>query len=212
MIRVLIADDHPAFRSGLAAFLDAEPDVEIIGEAKNGAEALQFAVKNRPDVLVLDLEMPGLSGIEVTERIRDQAPDVNVLILSAYEDQDYIFGVLDHGAAGYLTKQEPLDVTLDAIRGVAKGETGWLSRRISALFVGARRQAPDRDRLLGDLSTREQEVLAELAHGRSNAEIADRLFVSTSTIKKHMNSVFEKLGLRTRAQAVAWMWRHGLVE
>ncbi|MEM1116198.1 MAG: response regulator transcription factor [Bacteroidota bacterium] len=212
MIRVLVADDHPAFRTGLASFLAAEAGCEVVGEAADGPEALRLALETRPDVLILDLDMPGLSGIEVTERVREEAPEVNVLILSAYEDEDYIFGVLDHGAAGYLTKQEPLDVTLDAVQGVARGETGWLSRRIAALFVGARRSADDRSPLLDALSPREQEVLAELAHGRSNAEIADRLFVSTSTVKKHVNSVFEKLGLRTRAQAVAWMWRHGLVE
>ncbi|MEM1053911.1 MAG: response regulator transcription factor [Bacteroidota bacterium] len=212
MIRVLIADDHPAFRSGLASFLAGEADVEVVGEAGDGIEALRLAGALAPDVLVLDLEMPGLSGIEVAERVRERSPEVCVLILSAYEDEDYIFGVLDHGAAGYLTKQEPLDATLDAIRGVARGETGWLSRRIAALFVGARQQAPDRERLLADLSTREREVLAELSHGRSNAEIADRLFVSTSTVKKHVNSIFEKLGLRTRAQAVAWMWRNGLAQ
>lgn len=212
MIRVLIADDHPAFRSGLASFLAAEPDCEVVGEASDGPDALRKTLALRPDVLVLDLEMPGLSGIEVTERVREAAPEVNVLILSAYEDRDYLFGVLDHGAAGYLTKQEPLDMTLDAVRGVARGETGWLSRRITALFVGARRHAPDRADRLAPLSPREQEVLAALAHGRSNAEIADLLYVSTSTVKKHVNSIFEKLGLQTRAQAVAWMWRHGLVE
>ena len=213
MIRVLIADDHPAFRTGLASFLATQPDCHVVGEAADGPEAHRMAVALRPDVLVLDLEMPGLTGIEVTEKVRVEAPEVCVLILSAYEDEDYIFGVLDHGAAGYLTKQEPLDATLEAIRGVARGETGWLSRRIAALFVGARQQAPapDRQHLLADLSAREQEVLRELMWGLSNAEIADRLFVSTSTVKKHINSIFEKLGLRTRAQAVAWMWRNGLV-
>ncbi|MEL6617039.1 MAG: response regulator transcription factor, partial [Bacteroidota bacterium] len=150
MIRVLIADDHPAFRQGLASFLAGEPDVDVVGQAKDGREALALARDLRPDVLVLDLEMPGFTGIQVTETLRSDAPEVCVLILSAYEDEDYIFGVLDHGAAGYLTKQEPLDATLDAIRGVAEGETGWLSRRIAALFVGARQQAPDRQRLLGD--------------------------------------------------------------
>lgn len=212
MIRVLIADDHPAFRSGLASFLAGEPDVDVVGEARDGHEALRLAQDLTPDVLVLDLEMPGLTGIQVTEKLREVAPEVCVLILSAYDDEDYIFGVLDHGAAGYLTKQEPLDMTLDAIRGVARGETGWLSRRIAALFVGSRHGAPDRERLLGPLSTREREVLAELSHGRTNAEIADRLFVSTSTVKKHVNSIFEKLGLKTRAQAVAWMWRNGLAQ
>ncbi|MEM6328062.1 MAG: response regulator transcription factor [Bacteroidota bacterium] len=213
MIRVLIADDHPAFRSGLASFLAGEPDVEVVGEAGDGREALRLAERLQPDVLVLDLEMPELTGIEVTERLRESAPEVCVLILSAYEYEDYIFGVLDHGASGYLTKQEPLDATLGAIRGVARGETGWLSRRIAALFVGSRHpSSTGRDDLLAPLSTREREVLAELSHGRSNAEIADRLFVSTSTVKKHVNSIFEKLGLRTRAQAVAWMWRNGLAE
>ena len=210
-LRLVLADDHPAFCAGVQAYLAAEPDLVVVGTAQDGHEALRLARALRPDVLLLDLEMPGLTGIEVTEQLVEADPDVQVLILSAYEDADYIFGVLQRGAAGYLTKQEPMEVIVEAIRGVAGGETGWLSGRIERLVAEGRmirRRTPD---VYETLSPRERETFALLAHGLTNDEIADRLFVSPSTTKKHVVAVYDKLNVRTRAQAVAWAWKNGTV-
>lgn len=212
-VRIILADDHPAFREGVASRLGREPDFLVVGEAANGDGALQLVHAQDPDVLILDLEMPGLNGVEVTRRLFAEQSRTQVLVLSAYEDDDYIFAVLDSGAAGYLTKQESLSTIVEAVRGIAHGESGWLSRRIAALFMkGNRAGSRVREDLLRDLSDREREVLQRIAAGDSNQEIASRLFISESTVKKHANSIYEKLGLSTRAQAIAWAWRKGLVD
>ena len=209
-IRVVLADDHPVFLSGLSAYLRDQPDIELVGTATEGRSALSLTRSERPDVLVLDLEMPEMTGMEVSQAL--QGEPAQVLILSAYQDEDYIFGVLERGAAGYLTKQEPLGTILDAVRGVAGGETHWLSRRIADLVLRGRWRRRREPHLLDPLSQREREVAVEMARGRSNPEIADRLFISLSTVKKHVNAVYGKLGLPTRPRVVAWMWEHGLVE
>ncbi|MEL6773068.1 MAG: response regulator transcription factor [Bacteroidota bacterium] len=209
-IRVVLADDHPVFLNGLATFLREQDDLVLAGTATDGRAALDLTRRERPDVLVLDLEMPEMTGIAVAEALQGEA--TQVLILSAYQDQDYIFGALEHGAAGYLIKREPLSTILDAIRGVAGGETGWLSRRIADLVRRGRWRRRSEPHLLAPLSPREREVAVEVARGRSNAEIAEALFISLSTVKKHVNAVFEKLDLPTRPRVVAWMWEHGLVE
>ncbi|MEM1115738.1 MAG: response regulator transcription factor [Bacteroidota bacterium] len=209
-IRVALADDHPVFLAGLSAYLADQPDVALVGTAADGRAALDLARRERPDVLVLDLEMPELTGMAVAEALATEP--VEVLILSAYQDQDYIFGALERGAAGYLTKQEPLGTILDAVRGVAGGETGWLSSRIADLVRRGRWRRRSEPHRLDPLSPREREVAVEIARGLSNPEIADRLFISLSTVKKHVNAVFEKLDLPTRPRVVAWMWEHGLVE
>ena len=212
-LRLLLADDHPAFRVGVQAYLSAEPDIEIVGVAEDGPSALSLALRLRPDVLLLDLEMPGLTGVQVTERLLETAPKVQVLILSAYESADYIFGVLQRGAAGYLTKQEPMGAIVEAVRGVAGGHTGWLSARIERLVAEGRLQSHRaRPAAYDELSPRERETFALLAHGLTNEEIADRLFVTPSTTKKHVVSIYDKLGVRTRAEAVAWAWKNNVAD
>lgn len=211
-IRVLIADDHPAFSSGLRSYLDRDDRFTVLGEAADGHRALAEARRLQPDVLVLDLDMPGLNGLEVTQQLSGSDPEIRILILSAYEDDAYVFGVLEHGASGYLTKQESLGTIVDAICGVAKGETGWLSRKIAALLVGQRTRSAASDELFESLSEREREVLRLVAHGHGNHEIGERLFIAESTVKKHLTSTFEKLDVTTRTQAAVWMWTHGLVE
>jgi DNA-binding NarL/FixJ family response regulator len=212
-IRIVLADDHPAFRDGVAGRLNRESDMQVVGEASNGEEAIQLVREQDPDVLLLDLEMPGIGGVEVTRRLFQEQVRTQVLILSAYEDEDYIFSVLDSGAAGYLTKQESMAAIVEAVRGVALGESGWLSRRIAALFVKTSRSG---NRLktdaLHDLSERERDVLHHIATGESNYVIAEKLFISESTVKKHAGSIYEKLNLATRAQTIAWAWRNGVVE
>lgn len=184
--------------------------LDIVGEASDGVEALNKCLRLQPDVVVLDLDMPKMPGLKVTDQLRKALPDTVVLILSAYEDRDLIFGVLDRGAAGYLVKHESLFSIAEAIKGVAQGQTGWLSRRIAQLFVGSS-AASNKPDPLADLSEREREVARCVAEGLSNREIADRLFVAESTVKKHVNSIFEKLGMQSRNQLIAWMWKNGLM-
>ena len=212
-IRLLIADDHPAFRWGVRTGMEQQPDFTVVGEAQTGQAALDLALTLQPDVLLLDLELPDLSGVEITQRLQAAGSPVRVLILSAHLDETHIFTVLENGAAGYLTKQEPLATIAEAVRGVAQGETGWLSRQIAALFVrGHRVRVAHEEGPMERMSAREQEVLRLLAHGLSNRHIGEELFISESTVKKHVNHIFEKISVRTRAQAVAWVWRNGLVE
>ena len=209
-IRLVLADDHPAFLDGLAGFLGRQPGIEVLDTAADGRAALGLTRRLEPDVLVLDLEMPEMTGVEVAREL--EGFPTQVLILSAYQDEDYIFGVLERGAAGYLTKQEPLQAILDAVRGVAGGETGWLSGRIADLVRRGRLRRRSETHLLDVLSPREREVVLEMAQGHTNAEIGDRLFISPSTVKRHTNAIYDKLGLPTRPRVVAWMWEHGLVE
>lgn len=212
-IRIVLADDHPAFREGVAGRLNREPDMQVVGEASNGEGALQLVRVEDPDVLVLDLEMPGINGVEVTRRLFQDEARTQVLVLSAYEDEDYIFSVLDSGAAGYLTKQEPLVTIVEAVRAISKGESGWLSHRIAALFVKTTRLGNvAKNDLLRDLSEREREVLQHIAAGESNTVIGDKLFISESTVKKHANSIYDKIDVATRAQTIAWAWRNGVVD
>lgn len=212
-IRIVLADDHPAFREGVAARLNREPGMQVVGEASNGDDALRLVHELDPDVLVLDLDMPGMNGVVVTNHLFQEQARTQVLILSAYEDEDYIFSVLDSGAAGYLSKQEPMAAIIEAICGIAEGESGWLSRRIAALFVKSNRaELRSKYDLLRNLSERECEVLQHIAVGESNTVIADKLFISESTVKKHANNIYEKLEMPTRAQTIAWAWRNGVVE
>lgn len=208
-VRVVLADDHPAFRDGVSRRLTREPGINVVAEAATGDAVLQLVQAHSPDVVILDLEMPGMSGVEVTQALAAEGHASQVLILSAYEDEDVVAAVIDAGAAGYLSKKEPLATVVEAVRGVASGQSGWLSRRIAAIYMG--RRGSNRD-LLADLSEREREVAQRMAHGDSNAEIGERLFISESTVKKHANNIFEKLGLSTRAQVIAWMWKNGVVE
>ena len=209
-VRVVLADDHPAFLDGLASFLRRQPGVEVLGTAADGRAALERTRALAPDVLVLDLEMPQMTGVDVAEALQD-AP-THVLILSAYQDEDYIFGVLERGAAGYLTKQEPLQTIHEAVLGIAGGETGWLSGRIADLVRRGRWRRRREPHLLAPLSPREREVVVEMARGHSNPEIGERLFISPSTVKRHTNAIYEKLDLPSRPRVVAWMWEHGLVQ
>ena len=210
-IRILLADDHPAFRDGVRDRLAQEADMEIVGESGNGVDTLNLARTLRPDVLLLDIDLPELSGVEISKRLAEEKSPVRVLILSAYESEDFIFRVIDQGAAGYLGKHEPLHVIVEAVRGVGRGEEGWLSRRIATLLM--HRDRPEHSSSdMALFTVREQEVLQLLARGHPNAEVASRLFISESTVKKHVNALYEKTGKHSRAAIVAWAWQSGLVE
>ena len=204
MIRVLVADDHPVVRSGIVALLHTAPDVEVVGEASTGLEAVDLAVALTPDVVLMDLRMPGLDGDEATARILAAAPEVRVLILTTYETDDSILTAIEAGASGYLLKAAPQEEIIAGVRAVARGEVA-LAPRIAALLVQrVKTPAPA-------LSPRETQVLRLVAAGKSNPTIAAELFVGEATVKTHLLHVFEKLDVSDRTRAVTRAMELGLL-
>ncbi len=208
-IRIVLADDHPVVRRGIRSMLEKASDLLVVGEAGDGDEALRLVDHLAPDVLLLDMEMPGKTGLEVARRLLADGSPVHVLALSAHDDEQYIFGLLDHGAAGYLTKDEAPSTIVEAVRGVARGEKGWISRRVANKLVRRKRRALEA--ATSALSDREREVLRLMGRGYNNTRIAETLFISEGTVKNHVTHIYDKLNLRTRAEAVAWAWQHGLI-
>ena len=199
-IRVLVADDQAIVRDGLATVLSLLPDVEVVGQAADGDEACRLVAELEPDVVLMDLRMPVLDGVEATRRITADFPAVSILVLTTFADDASILGALRAGARGYLTKDASRAEMASAVRAVAQGQTTLAphisDRLISGLAGG--------DRLSSfGLTPREREVLELLAKGLNNTEIAARLFVSVATVKSHINAIFPKLGVRDRAQAIA---------
>jgi DNA-binding NarL/FixJ family response regulator len=207
-IRVVLADDHPVVRTGIRNLLSKSPDIEVVGEASNGTEALQLCADLKPNVLLLDMEMPGLKGVEVAQRMRGTNTGVSILALSAYDDKQYILELLESGAAGYLTKEEAPETIIDAIRGVAQGEQGWVSRRVAAqMSVWMREEEPEGNRL----THRELEVLKLVVDGKTNQGIGLNLGISEKTVEKYLEAVFAKLGVTSRVEAAVYAVREGLV-
>ncbi|QNK81939.1 response regulator transcription factor [Nakamurella sp. PAMC28650] len=217
MIRVLIADDQALVRAGLAALLGSEPDIEVVGIASDGTEALALARTLRPDVACLDIRMPGMDGIEVARALSgtDTDPPIPVLMLTTFDLDDYVFGALEAGAAGFLLKDADPDVIIRAVRQVAAGNGTLdqaLTRRVLREFVDRRRLQPVTGaRADGLLTAREREVLLLLAEGMSNEEIAAALVVEVSTVKSHLARMLPKLGVRSRLQAVVWAYQNRIV-
>ena len=209
-IRVLLVDDHPVVRGGIRTMLEASDGIEVVGEASNGQEALDLVHELQPDVMLLDMEMPVKPGLEVARTLAEEKAAVRIIALSAYDDDEYIFGLLDTGASGYLTKDEAPYIIVEAVKGVAQGEDGWISRRVADKMVRRRRNALERQS--ADLSAREWEVLKLVGKGMTNPEISETIFISEGTVKNHVSHIYEKLGFRTRAEAVAWAWEHGLMK
>ncbi len=207
-IRVLLADDHPVVRTGIRNLLSKSADIEVVGEASNGAEALQLVEELTPDVLLLDMEMPGLKGVEVAQRLHTNDTNVKILALSAYDDKQYILELLESGAAGYLTKEEAPETIIDAIRGVSQGEQGWVSRRVAAqMSVWMRDDENESNRL----THRELEVLRLVVEGKTNQGIGLNLGISEKTVEKYLEAVFAKLGVTSRVEAAVYAVREGLV-
>ncbi len=207
-IHIVLADDHPVVRSGIRALIGQAPDLVVVGEADSGVEALRLVEEYAPDVLLLDMEMPGITGIEVARHLHEVGSRVRVLGLSAYDDEQYIFALLESRAAGYLTKDEAEEQIVDAVRGVARGDEGWFSRRVMAKVARLRTARMDTP---GPLSEREQQVLQLVARGDKNEQIAEVLRITDKTVKNHITNIFRKLGVSTRTQASVWAWHHGLV-
>jgi DNA-binding NarL/FixJ family response regulator len=204
-IRVLIADDHPFFRDGLRVLLDATADTELVGDATDGEEAVALAAELQPDVVLMDLQMPGLGGIEATRRILHASPHVGVLVVTMYEDDDSVFAAMRAGARGYLLKGADKEEMCLAIRAVARGEAVFgaaIARRLMQYFA-APRQAPNVPAdAFPDLTDREREILALLAAGRTNQQIAERLCLTLKTVRNYVSNIFAKLQVTDRAQAI----------
>ncbi|MEU5687914.1 response regulator [Streptomyces venezuelae] len=214
-IKVLIADDQIMVRQGFSVLLNAEPDIEVIGQAVDGADAVAQVAGLAPDVVLMDIRMPELSGIEATRRITDELPDVRVLVLTTFDLDEYVYDALRAGASGFLLKDASADQLAEAVRVVAAGDAllaPGITRRLIAEFsrMDGGTRGPLKPRV-GELTGRETEVLALIAQGLSNAEIAARLVVAEQTVKTHVGRILVKLGLRDRTQAAVYAYETGVV-
>lgn len=198
-VRVVIADDHPVVRSGIREMLDQADGIDVVGEAESGTEALQQVDEHQPDVLLLDVEMPEMSGVEVAQQLQQDDHPVRLLALSSYEDQEYVQGLLEGGASGYLTKENAPDLIIEAVRAVARGEVRWFVQPSSG-----RTSDPN-------LTDRETDILKLMARGHSNEEIATFLGISTSTVRKHATHLYEKINANSAREAIAWAWQNGVM-
>ena len=211
--RVLLADDHEMVRAGFRIILGSQPDIEIVGEAATGAEAMARAAELAPDVICMDVQMPDMDGLEATRRIvADETVASAVLILTTFDRDDYLFEALRAGASGFLLKNSTPEQLIDAVRVVASGDAllaPAVTRRVIERFSSQADAVPAAaPAALGTLTDREAEVLQLVAQGLSNAEIAGRLFVGEATVKSHVSKVLQKLGLRDRIQAVVWAYEN----
>ncbi|MEU8547260.1 response regulator transcription factor [Streptomyces roseoverticillatus] len=215
-IRILLADDQPLVRSGLRVIMADHPDLEVVGEAASGSEAVRLAGELGPDVVVMDIRMPGMDGIEATRLITAGPAPTRVLILTTFDEDDHVYGALRAGASGFVVKDMALDDILGAIRVVAVGDAliaPSVTRRLIADFVGRpAAAAPERSpRPVEGITEREREVLTLVGRGRSNTEIAEDLFITVATAKSHVSRLLTKLGARDRVQLVITAYETGLV-
>ena len=210
MMRILIADDHGIVRSGLRLLLDRQPDMEVVAEACDGVEAVEGALAERPDLCVLDVAMPRLTGLQAAREIKAQAPDIAVLMLSMHDDERYVFEALQAGASGYVLKREADHDLVDALRAVSRGDaflTNAGERSLIRAWMEDGTQGPEEP-----LTAREQEVVKLIAEAHTNAQIAEVLHLSEKTVESHRANVLRKLGMRDRVQLVRYAIRRGLVE
>ena len=207
-MRLLIADDHGVVRGGLKLLLDRQPDIEVVAEAEDGVEAVEKVIEHRPDVAVLDVSMPRMTGLQATHEIKSHAPEVNVLILSMHDDERYLFEALRAGAAGYVLKRAADQDLVDAVRAAGRGEP-FLTASAQQTLI---RNFLDRGEQPTELSPREQEVVKLIAEAHTNKEIAGILHLSEKTVESHRANVLQKLGMRDRVELVRYAIKHGLVE
>ncbi|MES9540843.1 MULTISPECIES: response regulator transcription factor [unclassified Actinomadura] len=212
--RILVVDDQTVVREGLVLLLELLPGIEVAGACGDGEQAVALVADLRPDVVLMDLRMPRMDGVEATRRIKEAHPEVGIVVLTTYADDESIFAALRAGARGYLTKDAGADEIARAVAAVREGgsqlDPAVQRRLVEAVAVGDAPRRASGGRLPDGLTRREAEVLTLIAQGRSNAEIAGDLFISEATVKTHINNLFAKAGLRDRAQAVTYAFRHGL--
>jgi DNA-binding NarL/FixJ family response regulator len=214
-VRVVLADDQPLVRSGLRVLMADHSDLEVVGEAATGAEAVQLVRDTSPDVVVMDIRMPGMNGIEATRLITAGPATTRVLVLTTFDEDDHVYGALRAGASGFVVKDMALDDILAAIRVVAAGDAliaPGVTRRLIADFIGRPAAVPERSpRPVEGITEREREVLTLVGRGRSNTEIAEDLFITVATAKSHVSRLLTKLGARDRVQLVITAYEMGLV-
>ena len=208
MIRIILVDDQNIIREGLGSLLQAKTDLEVVGEAGNGQEAVQLALKLQPDVVLMDVRMPVMDGVAATRLLQAQAPDIKILILTTFDDDEYITKAMAYGAKGYLLKDTPSEELATAIRSIHKGYTQIGPGLFDKLMVSNSHPSPPPE--LAELTPREREVLSLIAQGYNNREIAQTLFISERTVKNHVNSILHRLNLRDRTQAAIWANRFPL--
>jgi len=204
-IKILMADDHPVVRAGIRGMLETQPDFEVIAEAENGQEALDQVVKLKPDVVLMDLRMPEMDGVEAIGKIKESHPEIHIMVLTTYDTDADIVRAVEAGATGYLLKDAPREELFRAVRGTAKGET------VLASVVAARLMGKVRDHGEQALSAREIDVLMLVARGASNQDVAGKLHVSTATVKSHLIQIYQKLGVSDRTAAVTTAIEHGII-
>jgi two-component system response regulator DegU len=213
MTTVVIVDDHPIVRAGMRAILESAEDVNVVGEGANGAGAVRLVQQLQPDVLVLDVQLPDLNGLEVTRHLRSQACKTAVLILTVHDDAETIFGLLESGAVGYVLKDEALETLVGAVRAAARGES-WFSPSVASQVmrraVGHPRAEPSE--LPCPLTMREVEMLRLLARGLDNTAIARELVITKRTVQNHISNIYRKLGVATRTEAMLYAIRRGLAQ
>ncbi len=210
-ITVLIVDDHKIVRQGVRAFLETQPDIEVVGEAESGEAAIQLAAVHAPDVVLMDLVMPGMDGVEATRAVKRVSPRTHVIVLTSYHEDEHIFPAIRAGAISYLLKDVGPSELADAIRKAARGEA-VLHPRVAARVIQELHALPqDVPAPFAELTERELDVLRLIAEGLSNAEIAERLVISEKTVKSHVSNILSKLHLADRTQAAVYAWKKGLM-
>ncbi|RUL46524.1 MULTISPECIES: response regulator transcription factor [Lysinibacillus] len=211
MIRVLIVDDHHVVRRGLLFFLKTQKDIEVVGEAKNGLEAVELVEALQPDIVLMDLVMPEMDGISATRKIKSKWPAINILMLTSFSDKDHVLPALEAGAAGYQLKDIEPDDLVNSIRQIMSGEN-ILHPVANSQLEKTLREEENLPHVKNTLTPREKDVLAELTKGKSNREIASSLFVTEKTVKTHISNIFTKLEVQDRTQAALYAVKHGLTE